>query len=322
MKDTLHIFGKSFCALPGMKSLILLLWHLVLRANPTTAFQSPSLAHAVVLSLDRPRRCRSSVAIRHHITSTGGQEERRSFLCICISQCTSLFVAVARARESSAVSALGEPEVGAYAQQPIRRPYAASVEALIPATQVRRLLHDASLLATRLGTENANEANLTLSQLRSLFADDLSVPERSVSRRQPPISRSSTSGLDAWVKLDHLSGPLVRSALNIYTANLRFSDSYVLTADPAVRKQLIRSDALPNVQTVITADLDLRDLYRNAIQTAVDDLQAELFSTGDVMEVHTLLSQAQVAVTAWFALIDEADIRDTERRLQELAAKY
>jgi hypothetical protein len=40
------------------------------------------------------------------------------------------------------------------------------------------------------------------------------------------------------------------------------------------------------------------------------------------MEVHTLLSQAQVAVTAWFALIDEADIRDTERRLQELAAKY
>jgi hypothetical protein len=79
---------------------------------------------------------------------------------------------------------------------------------------------------------------------------------------------------------------------------------------------------LPNVQTVITADLDLRDLYRNAIQTAVDDLQAELFSTGDVMEVETLLSQAQVAVTAWFALIDEADIRDTERRLQELASKY
>jgi hypothetical protein len=122
--------------------------------------------------------------------------------------------------------------------------------------------------------------------------------------------------------LDHLSGPLVRSALNVYTANLRFSDSYVLTADPAVRKQLIRSDALPNVQTVITADLDLRDLYRSVIQTAVDDLQAELCSTADASEVQTLLSQAQVAVTAWFALIDEADIRDAEQRLQELASKY
>ena len=39
---------------------------------------------------------------------------------------------------------------------------------------------------------------------------------------------------------------------------------------------MIRADALPGVKTVITADLDLRDLYRNQIQTAVDDLQAEL----------------------------------------------
>jgi hypothetical protein len=254
--------------------------------------------------------------------STCGREERRSFLCICVSQCTGLFIAVARARESSAVSSQGEPEVGAYTQQPTRRPYAASAEALVPATQVRRLLHDASLLATKLNTENSNEANLTLSQLRSLFAVDHSVSERSLSRWQVPNNRGSTNGLDAWVNLDHLSGRLVRSALNIYTANLRFSDSYVLTADPVVRKQLIRSDALPNVQTVITADLDLRDLYRNAIQMAVDDIQAELFSVCDAMEVQTLVSQAQVAMMAWFALIDEADVLAAERRLQELALKY
>jgi hypothetical protein len=96
----------------------------------------------------------------------------------------------------------------------------------------------------------------------------------------------------------------------------------VLTADPVVRKQLIRSDALPNVQTVITADLDLRDLYRNAIQMAVDDIQAELFSVCDAMEVQTLVSQAQVAMMAWFALIDEADVLAAERRLQELALKF
>jgi hypothetical protein len=65
--------------------------------------------------------------------------------------------------------------------------------------------------------------------------------------------------------------------MNVYTANLRFGESYLLTASPEVLKKMIREEQLPDVKTVITADLDLRDLYRNRIQTTMEDAQAELY---------------------------------------------
>lgn len=108
-----------------------------------------------------------------------------------------------------------------------------------------------------------------------------------------------------------LSGKFARSACNVYTANLRFSDTYILTADPIIRKSMIRNDLLPDIKTVITSDLDLRDLYRNELQTSIDDIQAELYNKNnnpDPMEVQELLYTAIDAIENWLNLIRPQDI--------------
>jgi hypothetical protein len=187
-----------------------------------------------------------------------------------------------------------------------KRPYAPTVEALVPGTQVRVSLQKASQLTTTwINTTNGiDRGDAVLQQLRDLF-DATTTPARPSVLAQPQRSPK-------------LSGRAVRSALNAYTVNLRFGENYILTAPPEQRKQLIRNDALPNVQTVITADLDLRDLYRNQIQTAVDDVQAELLlPTPDPLEVRTLLLEARTAIDAWFMLIDDFDVQAADSKLKQ-----
>jgi len=97
---------------------------------------------------------------------------------------------------------------------------------------------------------------------------------------------------------------------------------------------MIRQDRLPNVKQVITADLDLRDLYRNQVLTNVDEARAELrylmdrwyilyngndrnndndnnlqFVDGESQrELLLLLKNAAVACDEWFGLIAEEDV--------------
>jgi len=70
-----------------------------------------------------------------------------------------------------------------------------------------------------------------------------------------------------------------RAAFNTYTRQLQFdSQRYVWTATAEERKKFIRQyDALPDVSTVITSDLDLRDLLRNQILDAWDDARGEFY---------------------------------------------
>lgn len=64
----------------------------------------------------------------------------------------------------------------------------------------------------------------------------------------------------------------MRAVMNLYTANLKFGDSYVLTASAKDKKTYIRNyNQLPGVNQVIASDLDLRDLYRNQVQTKIED---------------------------------------------------
>ena len=64
----------------------------------------------------------------------------------------------------------------------------------------------------------------------------------------------------------------MRAAFNAYTNNLVFGETYVLTADQKDKSRLIRSyNQLPDVTSVIRSDLDLRDLHRNQVLTAMDD---------------------------------------------------
>lgn len=108
----------------------------------------------------------------------------------------------------------------------------------------------------------------------------------------------------------------IRAAFNTYTNALVFNaDSYLLTAPPDIKKQLIRQDRLPDVTAVVTADLDLRYLYRNQVLTALDDARAEWLYQQDheLVNVHELvdiLQQAQKACDQWFRFIDERDVQE------------
>jgi hypothetical protein len=86
---------------------------------------------------------------------------------------------------------------------------------------------------------------------------------------------------------------------------------------------MIRNDQLPSVKAVITSDLDLRDLYRNQLLTAVDDVTAEVAYQlklkqqseqesidSDVTDVADLMNQAYTACFKWFDLIALIDVQE------------
>jgi hypothetical protein len=115
---------------------------------------------------------------------------------------------------------------------------------------------------------------------------------------------------------------VVRAAMNLYTANLRFGESYILTASPSVKKALIaKYDGLPDVKLVVTADLDLREWYRNLAQTTIEDIQAELYrEEPDPAELVVLLEEATQSFGAFFYLISENDIREALQLAGELSS--
>ncbi|CAB9499250.1 expressed unknown protein [Seminavis robusta] len=116
----------------------------------------------------------------------------------------------------------------------------------------------------------------------------------------------------------------LRAALNYYTSQLEFGQAYLLTASKETRKQLIRNDQLPSLTAVITADLDLRDLYRNDFLTAMDDAIAEMEyqlkltpQEVDVTDVVELLEQAHTALSKWFGLIAWSDVQEAVETMRQ-----
>ena len=111
----------------------------------------------------------------------------------------------------------------------------------------------------------------------------------------------------------------VRRALNIYTTNINFNSSvYAFAGSTEEKRRLIREEKLPTVNDVIRSDLDARDLYRNEIQTALDDAKAEFLyqqricsndvSKFDAEELVLLLSTAKRAMDSWFSFVPDQDI--------------
>jgi len=186
------------------------------------------------------------------------------------------------------------PFVCEAAEDNMIRPYA-PLEALVPAARNRLLLTKCLHLSDELVQKQQAGGN----------ADSL---QTHLKRLLPPPSTQKISR-------NQLTGTSMRAAMNIYTANLRFADSYVLTASKEERRSYIRKyNQLPNVKQVVAADLDLRDLYRNLIETKMDDAQAELYSDKfDAVELHTLLQEVDDTYRQWFALISEQDVKAAEK---------
>ncbi|MGK3737416.1 MAG: hypothetical protein ACI90V_004261 [Bacillariaceae sp.] len=127
----------------------------------------------------------------------------------------------------------------------------------------------------------------------------------------------------------------LRAAFNFYTQQLEFdSNSYAWTGTAEERKRRIRDDRIPTPQSVIVSDLDLRDLYRNQLLTALDDVTAEVNyqfrqlqrqkesnpvdNTGgekivvDLTDTVDLMNQVYVVCTKWFDMIDISDVEKAE----------
>mmetsp|Transcript_59565 Transcript_59565/g.69610 ORF Transcript_59565/g.69610 Transcript_59565/m.69610 type:complete len:314 (-) Transcript_59565:304-1245(-) len=106
----------------------------------------------------------------------------------------------------------------------------------------------------------------------------------------------------------------MRAALNAYTNNLVFGDGYQLNAQDEEKKNLVRNNALPNVNLVVVSDLDLRDLIRNQILQNIDDARAELKyqlqqPTPDMQEILMYLEKAQTSCDEWFQKIPVQDVK-------------
>ena len=118
-------------------------------------------------------------------------------------------------------------------------------------------------------------------------------------------------------KLEKLSS--IREALNYYTRQLQFdTEYYVLNASAEVKKQMIRNDALPDIKSVIVADLDLRDLVRNQVLDAFDDVKYELeyqlksYEKGDGIDDKELMAvflRAKKECDEWFSFISDEDVK-------------
>ena len=108
----------------------------------------------------------------------------------------------------------------------------------------------------------------------------------------------------------------IRMALNIYTTNLNFnSDKYVYSGTKEEKSRLIREEKLPTARDVIKSDLDSRDLWRNSVQTAMDDARAEYIyqkkvGFEDVDELVGLLKDAQSSIDKWFSFVPDDNIKE------------
>jgi hypothetical protein len=199
----------------------------------------------------------------------------------------------------------------------------APTEALVPITQQRLLLEQAVGLANLLvASKEQKDSNALLNRLKEIFEAPVPSTARktsvSMTRRyeadEPVLQRADVA--------NKMSGAVVRAAMNLYTANLQFGGSYILTASPSAKKALIaKYDGLPAVKQVITADLDLREWYRNLAQTTIEDIQAELYrQEPDPAELVVLLAEARQSFGAFFYLISENDNREALQLAEDISS--
>jgi hypothetical protein len=175
-------------------------------------------------------------------------------------------------------------------------------------------------LTTKVSTANKEEAQRNRAEL-SLPDQFAAMMNQADAERQWGMLKSSEAQRQKENE--------IRAALSMYTQQLKFGDSYVLTASKEDRKRMIRNDQLPSLTSVIVSDLDLRDLYRNQLLTAVDDVQAEVVyqlkqhssssssssssspeEEIDVTDVVDLMNQAYTACSKWFDLIAREDVEE------------
>ena len=243
------------------------------------------------------------------------------------------------------VSAFLRPPLSSHASE-VRAP----IECLYPAIRVRLYINGAVKLASEGSLEELKNLLLIHSPSTFILSDkEATTAERYLrikthdtwtkARRLEREERGAEKGIDYTTPYDKANTAIqemglkrqfqilrqrqrkleetdpIRAALNVYTNNLLFGDSYQLNAQGSERKELIRNDALPSVESVVLSDLDLRDLYRNQILQNMDDARFELKfqlmqSSVDLQEVLVFLKEAQKSCDSWFGFIPAEDVQE------------
>ena len=199
-------------------------------------------------------------------------------------------------------------------QQVRRKPWA-PLEALLPATRVRILIQKSLQYAMELDT-SLQQDPIEISKLNEIFQNLSQI-------LAPPLQNQ-----------DIKPNKSIQIAFDTYTSYLRYDDTYTLNVSPPQKSKMIRQDLLPDVKQVIQSDLDLRDLYRNAVMSHVDDARAELrYLIGlwdayllkkerdddlNAKELVTLLQDANSVCDDWFHLISEDDVNDALTTLLDM----
>jgi len=212
----------------------------------------------------------------------------------------------------STIDNVGGENLSSSSVQPTTKKPWAPTDALLPATRVRLLLNQAIDLAKDLTTTNQSSITRTSETIS---------PTQRHEHTKALLSRLDSILASPPKASEIKPNKSIRIAFNTYTAYLRYDDEYTLTASPVEKKKMIREDRMPDVKQVITADLDLRDLYRNEVLTNVDEARAELryeideFEKGndtDCEELLHLLKCAGDACNDWFSLISEEDVKEAQ----------
>jgi hypothetical protein len=114
----------------------------------------------------------------------------------------------------------------------------------------------------------------------------------------------------------------VREAFNYYTRQLQFdTEYYLLNVSAQEKKKMIRNDELPDIKSVIVSDLDLRDLVRNQVLDAYDDVKFELrYQVSNYHEkglefdasgdLKAALVKAKNECDEWFSFISDQDVNE------------
>jgi hypothetical protein len=156
---------------------------------------------------------------------------------------------------------------------------AAPIEALLPAIQQRLLLEAALELLPSNSNHNPVEidSSTTLLNIKSI----LPMLDDSLKFMNQDGSQNSRV-LKQYAPNEVLRGDVVRAAMNVYQLNLNYDDilnmipsDALLITDPEWKKSHIRAnDGLPDLQKVVGADIDVRQLLRNQVQLNiyVDDV--------------------------------------------------
>jgi hypothetical protein len=193
----------------------------------------------------------------------------------------------------------------------------APIEALLPAIQQRLLLE----AALELLPNSSNHDPIELDSSTALLHLKTILPPLDDSPKFKNQNGSQNRQvLQKYAPDKVLRGEVARAAMNVYQLNLNYddilnmspNDALVIT-DPEWKKSYIRAnDGLPDLQKVVGADIDLRQLLRNQVQLKMDDAAAELWMGDDcdIQELSLLLREASQYFDAWLDRVRDGDVQD------------